>query len=420
MKSALILLIGFIVTLFLSCKTEEIILHGEIKGLVIDASTSQPIGAASVLLNQSGDSASTGSDGTYFLKSLSPGNYELLTSKNSYVPSKKNVTITSEETLQIDFSLTGIAVPNPSDTLLDFGFDSTTLNFAISNKGKGEFSYILTPSQNWITVNPSSGNIKENTYDSITVTVNRTGLSENTHKETIKLTSVVSQGNIPDIYLDVYLNAIFDNRDNKHKYYQVVKIGTQTWMAENLNVGTRIDGLTVQQNNNQIEKYCYQNGEGFCDIYGGLYQWAEMMQYNTSDTATTGKTQGICPVGWHIPTLKEWNKLENYLGGESVAGGPLKDKGTSYWSYPNVGATNESGFTALPGGYRLYNFPLPNEPTFSAMSTDATFWTSSIVNNPPNPDFMNPESKSIKVWHLTGPSEFGLSVRCIKDPPKNK
>jgi uncharacterized protein (TIGR02145 family) len=420
MKSALILLIGFIVTLFLSCKTEEIILHGEIKGLVIDASTSQPIGAASVILNQSGDSTSTGSDGTYLLKSLSPGNYELLTSKNSYAPSKKNVTITPEETLQIDFSLTGIAVPNPSDTLLDFGFDSTTLNFTISNKGKGEFSYILTPSQNWITVNPSTGNIKENTYDSITVTVNRTGLSENTHIEAIKLTSVVSQGNIPDIYLDVYMNAIFDNRDNKHKYYPAVKIGTQTWMAENLNVGTRIDGLTVQQNNNKIEKYCYQNGEGFCDIYGGLYQWAEMMQYNTSDTATTGKTEGICPVGWHIPTVKEWNELENYLGGESVAGGPLKDKGTSHWSYPNVGATNESGFTALPGGFRLYNFPLPNEPTFSAMATDATFWTSSIVYNPPNPDFRNLESKSTKVWHLTGLSEFGLSVRCIKDPPKNK
>ena len=129
--------------------------------------------------------------------------------------------------------------------------------------------------------------------------------------------------------------------------YSSVEIDDQCWMAENLNIGTRIDGDTDQTNNSTIEKYCYDDDTDNCDTYGGLYQWDEMMQY-----VTTEGTQGICPAGWHLPTDAEWTTLTNFLGGESVAGGKMKEEGLDHWQTPNTGATNSSGFTGLPGGFR--------------------------------------------------------------------
>lgn len=136
-----------------------------------------------------------------------------------------------------------------------------------------------------------------------------------------------------------------DPRNNK--IYNTVQIGTQCWMAQNLNLGTRINGSLDQTNNGTIEKYCYNNLETNCDIYGGLYQWGEMMQYTNVEGI-----QGICPTGWHIPSDAEWTTLTTYLGGVSISGGKMKETGTTHWASPNTGATNSSGFTALPGGGR--------------------------------------------------------------------
>ncbi|MCP4252684.1 MAG: hypothetical protein GY775_04615 [Candidatus Scalindua sp.] len=91
--------------------------------------------------------------------------------------------------------------------------------------------------------------------------------------------------------------------------YDTVQIGSQCWMAENLNVGTMVEGSMDQPYDTVIEKYCYRNILDNCNAYGGLYQWREMMQY-----VTTEGTQGICPTGWHIPTDAEWKTLEMYLG----------------------------------------------------------------------------------------------------------
>jgi uncharacterized protein (TIGR02145 family) len=93
---------------------------------------------------------------------------------------------------------------------------------------------------------------------------------------------------------------------------------------------------------NQQPAWCYydndpENGK----IYGKLYNW-----YAVSDT------RGICPKGWHVPTDNEWTTLTDYFGGQQVAGGKMKTEGTTYWNSPNVGATNESGFTVLPSGFR--------------------------------------------------------------------
>ena len=146
------------------------------------------------------------------------------------------------------------------------------------------------------------------------------------------------------------VDSIIDIRDDQ--IYKVVKIGQQWWMQENLNIGTMIDSLQDATDNDIIEKYYYQNNDSLGNIYGGLYQWDEMMDYNTSDNGNPGITQGVCPIGWHLPTDSEWTELTDFLGGESVAGGKLKEAGTIHWKSPNTGASNESGFKALPGSYR--------------------------------------------------------------------
>ncbi|MEI7982680.1 MAG: FISUMP domain-containing protein [Bacteroidota bacterium] len=164
--------------------------------------------------------------------------------------------------------------------------------------------------------------------------------------------------------------------DADNNNYATVTIGTQIWMAENLNVGIRINGVEGQTNNGIIEKYCYNNDEANCAIYGGLYQWDEMMQY----VATPG-VQGICPIGWHLPTYDEWTILTTFLGGTSVAGGKMKstgtiEAGTGLWYSFNIGVTNESGFTAVQGGSRGLNGDL-----FSNLGAWGNWWGSSEYGN---------------------------------------
>jgi uncharacterized protein (TIGR02145 family) len=126
--------------------------------------------------------------------------------------------------------------------------------------------------------------------------------------------------------------------------YNTVEIGYQCWFKENLNVGGRINGAQGQTNNNIIEKYCYNDDESNCNIYGGLYQWDEAMQYVITEGA-----QGICPTGWHFATEPEWATLAFYLGGFQIAGGKMKSSNTGWSSGCN--GSNSSGFSALPGGY---------------------------------------------------------------------
>ena len=197
-----------------------------------------------------------------------------------------------------------------------------------------------------------------------------------------------------------------DIRDGKS--YSTVRIGLQCWFSKNMNVGTKIDGTLNQNHNNIIEKYCYNNLESNCDIYGGLYQWKEMMSYSPSNP---GGTQGICPAGWHIPGEGEWNELTTFLGGMTTAGGALKESGYSHWYSPNTGATNTTGFTALPGGSR-YN---GNGTGFHYWRNDGYYWASVS-----SPDTANAVSRyfsnnSAAVVPLNIVKNDGLSVRCLAD-----
>jgi uncharacterized protein (TIGR02145 family) len=189
--------------------------------------------------------------------------------------------------------------------------------------------------------------------------------------------------------------------------YNTVQIGTQCWLKENLNIGTRIDGGQQQMNNNIIEKYCYNDLESNCNVYGGIYQWDEMMQFYSMPGV-----QGICPIGWHIPADLEWRTLTTYLG-SSIAGGKMKttgtiQAGTGMWNTPNTGATNESGFSALPGGWGDY------DGTFKKMGDEAAWWSSSQDNW--NTYWERIVEYSVSYVHEgVSYSNGGFSARCVKD-----
>lgn len=185
--------------------------------------------------------------------------------------------------------------------------------------------------------------------------------------------------------------------------YNTVLIGSQCWMKDNLNVGIRIDGLEFMSDNGKTEKYCYENNFSNCEKYGGLYRWKEMMQYNT-----TQGIQGICPNGWHLPTDDEWTALVNYLGGEDIAGGKLKEKGIAHWSSPNTNATNESGFLALPGGSNY------NHGGFITLNLLADFW-SSTEDGDSDAGSRRLYSDNSEISFIINNKANSHSVRCVMD-----
>jgi uncharacterized protein (TIGR02145 family) len=185
------------------------------------------------------------------------------------------------------------------------------------------------------------------------------------------------------LFTTLEANTVTDLDGNS---YKTVTIGTQTWMAENLNVGSRINssnGGQVQTDNGIIEKFCYDDDETNCENSGGLYEWDEMMQYNASDNGSVGTIQGICPQGWHLPTDTEWKSLEMYLGmSSSDADASDSYRGTNEgsklagdsisWPSGVLNADNEfdiSGFTAISSGWREMS-----DGSYIAQ-TGAYFWT---------------------------------------------
>lgn len=149
--------------------------------------------------------------------------------------------------------------------------------------------------------------------------------------------------------------------------YKTIKIGDQWWMVENLKVTHYRNGYPIPNVTNNTEwdnygngAYCsHNNNDGNVSTYGRLYNW---------DAVNDSK--GLAPDGWHIPSDEEWDTLINYLGGANIAGGKMKETGTAHWESPNTGATNESGFTALPGSYRR------NNGSFPLIGYSANFWSS--------------------------------------------
>lgn len=197
-----------------------------------------------------------------------------------------------------------------------------------------------------------------------------------------------------------------DNRNEK--FYNTVLINNQCWMRENLDIGQRIDNSLDQLNNDTIEKYCYNNLDSLCEIYGGLYQWNEMMQYNTLEGS-----QGICPLGWHLPSKQDWQSLIDFLGGSNIAGSKLKEAGTYHWitDYP---ASNESALSVLPASGRL------GPGWCCCLGERSYFWTTTPSSTPPQNHSKTIQLKSgypddNKVFIDYEWNYAGFSVRCLKD-----
>lgn len=401
--SILILIIFMIASSLCGCKSEEKLL-GELSGTVTDASTSQPLLDAKVVLNRFVDSTTTTSDGKYFFKSMHPGNYDVQVSKHAYERKSGSASVSEGKSTEINFTLNSIPEPKISQKYLDFGIDSTIKYFTITNVIPTDINFSIITDQNWINVEPASGRLT-NGINTIKVTINKSDLSDIHHGE-IQVISIIGQEELRDT-VKVLMNGVMDNDLN---YYSVIKIGSQTWMAQNLKVGELIAGGVEQMNGQTIKKYCYKNNTDYGTIYGGLYTWRGMMQ----DAAPGGKVRGICPVGWHIPSLGDWTNLTNYLG-EPVAGLKIKEAGTSHWK-PGTLANNESGFTALPAGmWDGYSFSLGPDVS---VNLQTYFWTSTDDQTTGNHFAAQIGDNSEKVLWITFRNNEALSVRCIKDSSK--
>lgn len=192
--------------------------------------------------------------------------------------------------------------------------------------------------------------------------------------------------------------------DYEGNVYSTVQVGEQIWMAENLKATRYNDGNEIALVTDNIEwsnlsspAYCwYSNDEAtYKNPYGALYNW---------HTVNTGK---LCPAGWHIPTDEEWSTMTEYLG-EDVAGGKLKETGTTHWYSPNTGATNETGFNALPGGDRSL------DGTFDNVGYYGNWWSATQINTN-NSWYRNMHFNTSYVYRPDGNLKYGFSIRCIRD-----
>jgi len=214
------------------------------------------------------------------------------------------------------------------------------------------------------------------------------------------------------IYLSIGISLLFYGCEKEPETvtdidgneYSTVTIGTQVWMGENLKTTKFRDGTDIPYIPNEDEwralstpGYCYyDNSWSDALVYGALYNW---------HTVNTGN---LCPTGWHVPSDEEWTTLITYLGGDTLVGGKLKDTGTTFWESPNEGATNETGFSALPGGYRS------SSGSFHGIRVGSDFWSSSV--------YIWDEVIFIGLYNITSnpfkshaDKPAGMSVRCICD-----
>jgi uncharacterized protein (TIGR02145 family) len=193
--------------------------------------------------------------------------------------------------------------------------------------------------------------------------------------------------------------------DNDGNAYNTIKINKQWWMAMNLkttryNDNSFITGVLNVTDWLNLTTAAYLYAYGFTvanfTTYGSLYNWYAV---------NTGK---LCPIGWHVPSSSEWDELVTFVGGESVAGGMLKQTGTTLWLSPNSNATNSFGFTAFPGGY------LVSSKGFGNINQTGFFWTATQGTST-SAYYLQMEYNTANTYKSTMGKYGGLSVRCVKN-----
>jgi uncharacterized protein (TIGR02145 family) len=194
--------------------------------------------------------------------------------------------------------------------------------------------------------------------------------------------------------------------DNDNNNYTVVQVDTQTWMAENLKVTHYRNGEEIPNVTSGGDWYdlttgalCWYNNDeaSYKILYGALYNW-----YALTDS------RNLCPTDWHSPTDAEWTTLSTYLGGQYAAGGKMKETGTTHWNAPNFGATNSSGFTALPGGFRS------STGGFTSLGNSIIFWSSTEYGSGNAWSYHLGYDNGFAI-RLYDNDQSGYSVRCVKD-----
>jgi uncharacterized protein (TIGR02145 family)/uncharacterized repeat protein (TIGR02543 family) len=278
-------------------------------------------------------------------------------------------------------------------------------------------SYLVTFDSNGGTVSTSSQTLKYgSTYGTLPTPIkegytftgwslNATRITETTNVATASNHTLVAQWKL-------FEPTILDIDGN---IYKTVYIGTQQWMAENLKVSKYNDGTDIPNITDRTQwsnlttgawsyytnSYWTNDAAIYAAKYGKLYNW-----YAVSKTSNGNKN--VCPTGWHVPTNAEWTVLTDYLGGESVAGGKMKEVGKINWASPNVDASNESSFSGLPGGYRsfdgyCYSVGVGGSWWSSSEWSSYFAWSRYLASS--NGDAVN----------FNYDKRDGLSVRCLKD-----
>jgi uncharacterized protein (TIGR02145 family) len=243
-----------------------------------------------------------------------------------------------------------------------------------------------------------------------------TGLNPNT-KYFVRAYATNSLGTSygDELILKTYTGTVTDIDGN---IYNTVTIGTQEWMVENLKTTKYADGTLILLVNSTStwdalpitsNAYCWFNDNIINkDSYGALYNWSAAMNGAISSTTKPSGVQGVCPTGWHLPSVAEWTELETYLGGQNITGSKMKEAGITHWASPNTGATNESGFSALPGGYRYHTGQF-------AFFVTSGYWWSTSESSATNAygRFLGSDFPSIQ--YSGNSKKAGSSVRCIKN-----
>jgi uncharacterized protein (TIGR02145 family) len=199
--------------------------------------------------------------------------------------------------------------------------------------------------------------------------------------------------------------------DQEGNVYRTIVIGTQEWMAENLNTGTYRNGEPIPTGLSDIQWNTAGTASG---IFGACANFNN----NEQNSCPFGKLynfyavtdpRNLCPTGWHVPTDDEWTILTSFLGGEEIAGGKMKSTGLQYWNSPNQDASNESGFSGLAGGMR-YNFGL-----FDLSGFFGLWWSSTSLDGGGLAWFRSLSYSTEDIQRGNNSWEFGYSIRCLKD-----
>ena len=317
--------------------------------------------------------------------SCSPANGAELTTASTAVTIKHTATgkNVSQPITVKDVVVTNIAVKTAPTKVTYYAGQTLNLSGLVviltKNNGTTEDVSFSNFAGKEISCSPANGDVL--TASSTAVIITHTATGKNTSQAITFITLTDADGNT----------------------YGLIKIGSQIWMAENLKTTKYNDGTSIPLVTNNTSwavlstpGYCWYNNDAstYKNTYGALYNFY---------TVETGK---LCPTGWHVPTNIEWTALTTYLGGESVAGGKLKETGTTHWNSPNTGATNETGFTALPGGYRN------NNGAFNDIGNQGDWW-SSTESGTNNAWFRYMLYNSNSVHISSYYKIYGFPVRCL-------